>query len=277
MPENDALTDYESSLDAHSNHDLDSNQTLDDVGEPNASSRHLSVSTPEDGETYRVDNEGGGGSASQQHLFGFSDYQEILRSGNIDSIEDVEFERAILSNCIPGGLFDRPFDMFSLLTTSDDYTEYLDEILDEDEMDSYASDDHVCAPIPVPSSSTNVSSSGATPTTALQSTAELLAFIDESSAAAITSNTGPSLNTAMAGSNIPSRVMRHEIIQLLTEAAERHSAASVGLEIPTGASSNTVLPHEVVLSMLDAGSFFSSLNMSSHSYLTCFDIYLSNF
>ena len=83
MPENDALTDYESST-----NDLDSTQTLDER-------RHLSGSTPDETDTYVVD-------GSQQNLFGFTNaYQEILRSNNI---EDVEFERAILSNCMPGGL-----------------------------------------------------------------------------------------------------------------------------------------------------------------------------
>lgn len=69
----------------------------------------LSASTPEESEHFVVDGSGSG-SNSQQQLFGFVDtYQEMLRSSNIGSIEDVEFERAILSNCMPGGLLGKLF------------------------------------------------------------------------------------------------------------------------------------------------------------------------
>jgi hypothetical protein len=73
----------------------------------------LSTSTPEEGEHFVVDGSGSA-SNSQQQLFGLVDtYQEMLRSSNIGAIEDVEFERAILSNCMPGGLLGENFWLIS--------------------------------------------------------------------------------------------------------------------------------------------------------------------
>jgi hypothetical protein len=160
-------------------------------------------------------------------LFGLTDaYQEILRSSNIGSIDDVELERALLSNC--GGL--------------------LDEIVDEDEIDSYASDDITTQH---PSSTSNIRTVAA---------ADLLAFIDDSNvvtptganAQILSASPAVSISTpssSIAATSAPSAIsrlpMRHEIVQILAEAAERHSASN--MEIPTSTSS--VIPHELVLTM----------------------------
>lgn len=196
-------------------------------------------------------------------MYGFADaYQEILRSSNIGSIEDVEFERAILSNCMPGGLLGKLFYTPINIRMRRIKLMCLDEIVDEDEMDSYASDEPLAPQQSIPSSIPDTSQPPPNQSLSLTSRAtDLLAFIDESTAVTPTSGQTPSVTSTPAvsipqssvgitASSAPSSIsrlpMRHEIVQMLAEAAERHSSSNMEIPTSTGAS---VLPHELVLTM----------------------------
>jgi hypothetical protein len=121
-------------------------------------------------------------------------------------------------------------------------------------MDSYSSDIPAPPPAstPAPSSSSNTAPSSASP-----ANQNLLAFIDEAPPAIVSTatigsqtsaaTTTSSTNTTTVQSRLP---MRHEIVQLLAEAAERHGGTpATSVEIPTTIQSGSVISHDLVISM----------------------------
>lgn len=119
-------------------------------------------------------------------------------------------------------------------------------------MDSYSSD----VPVPPSISTPAPSSSNTAPSSSSPANPNLLAFIDETPATAVltattgnqtTSSTMMSTNTTSIQSRLP---MRHEIVQLLAEAAERHGGtATASVEIPTTTHAGTAISHDLVMSM----------------------------